>query len=238
MFKRTSELLVVTSMVGVAVLAVVMFANREPKTAAAKETRALVLTPKADLKPEVGQWTFAPDVPPPIARKEQRRVKVSWKISETQAEIAPGVIYDDYWGFEGKVPGPLLRVREGDLVEVHLTNDIHSGRGHNIDFHFVSGPGGGASALDVAPGETAVLEARAMAPGLYMFHCASPDIPTHIANGMYGYVLVEPATGMPAVGKELYVVQSEIYAKNGEKGHQQFSMERGEKMDEIGRAHV
>src|ERR1041385_2671989 len=107
----------------------------------------VVLTPKAELKSETGQWTLAPNVPPPIHRSEQRRVKVSWTIKESQAEIAPGVIYDDYWGFEGKVPGPLLRVREGDLVEIHLKNGLNSQHSHNIDFHFVSGPGAGASAL-------------------------------------------------------------------------------------------
>ncbi len=78
----------------------------------------LVLQPKAELRSEPGSWTFAPDVPPPIHRKEQKRVVVHREIKETQAEIAPGIIYDDYWGFEGRVPGPLLRVREGDLVEI------------------------------------------------------------------------------------------------------------------------
>src|SRR5215467_5239095 len=191
----------------------------------------LVLTPKAELKSEPGQWMFAPNVPPPINRKEQRRVIVNWTIKETQAEIAPGVIYDDYWGFEGRVPGPLLRVREGDLVEIHLSNGLNSTHAHNIDFHFVSGPGGGAAALNVMPGQTAVLEARAMAPGLYMFHCASPDIPMHTANGMYGSVLVEPAEGLKPVEREFFIVQSEIYAHDGEKGHQKFDPERGEKMD-------
>jgi copper-containing nitrite reductase len=191
----------------------------------------ITLQPKANLQTETGHWAFAPNVPPPIRRSEQRRVLVNWTIKETQAEIAPGVIYDDYWGFEGKVPGPLLRVREGDLVEIHLTNGLNSMHSHNIDFHFVSGPGGGASALNVAPGQTAVLEARALMPGLFMFHCASPDIPVHIANGMYGFVLVEPAEGLSAVDKEFYVVQSEIYAHNGDKGHQAFDSDRGERMD-------
>ena len=190
-----------------------------------------VLQPKESLQTEQAEWAYAPNVPPPITRKQQKRVVVNWDIEETQAEIAPGVIYDDYWGFNGKVPGPVLRVREGDLVEVHLTNNIKSMRSHNIDFHFVSGPGGGASALNVAPGQTAVLEARAMAPGFYMFHCASPDIPMHIANGMYGFVIVEPAEGLPKVDKEIYMVQSEIYTTDDKTGHQHFSMERGEKAD-------
>ena len=197
----------------------------------ANRREPVALEPKANLQTEPGRWAFAPNVPPPIRRSEQRRVIVSWTIKETQAEVAPGVIYDDYWGFEGKVPGPLLRVREGDLVEIHLTNGLKSMHSHNIDFHFVSGPGGGASALNVAPGQTAVLEARALMPGLFMFHCASPDIPVHIANGMYGFVLVEPAEGLPSVDKEFYVVQSEIYAHNGDKGHQSFDLDRGERMD-------
>lgn len=195
------------------------------------QRQKLELQPKATLKTEPAQWSHAPLVPPPITRKDQRRLVVNWTISETKAEIAPGVIYDDYWTIEGKVPGPVLRVREGDLVELHLTNNAASMRNHNIDFHFVMGPGGGASSLNVAPGESAVLEARATAPGFYMFHCASPDIPTHIANGMYGFVIVEPAEGLPPVDREYYVVQSEIYTRNGAKGHQAFSMQRGEMAD-------
>ena len=134
--------------------------NEETK----EERKQLVLVPKAHLPSEDARWTLAPDVPVPIGRREQRREIVHWTIREAQSEIAPGVIYDDAWGFEGHVPGPLLRVRVGDLVEVHLRNAMNSIRTHNIDFHFVMGPGGGASALSVAPGEEAVLEARATAP--------------------------------------------------------------------------
>src|SRR6516165_10606740 len=194
-------------------------------------SRPAVLVPKAQLSSEEARWTFAPEVPVPIGRREQRREVVHWTIREAQSEIAPGVIYDDAWGFEGHVPGPLLRVRTGDLVEVHLRNALNSVRTHNIDFHFVMGPGGGASALSVAPGEEAVLEARATAPGFYMFHCATPDIPMHIANGMYGFVLVEPEEGLPSVGKELYVVQSEIYTSDDKPGHKNFDMARADKAD-------
>jgi nitrite reductase (NO-forming) len=195
------------------------------------EQRQIQLVPKAQLPKEDARWTFAPDVPVPVGRREQRREVVHWTIREAQNEIAPGVIYDDAWGFEGHVPGPLLRVRVGDLVEVRLRNALNSMRTHNIDFHFVMGPGGGASALNVAPGEEAVLEARATAPGFYMFHCATPDIPMHIANGMYGFVLVEPEEGLPAVGKELYVVQSEIYTNDDKPGHKNFDMVRADKAD-------
>jgi len=191
----------------------------------------LVLAPKAHLQSEEARWTFAPNVPVSVGRREQRREIVHWTIREAQNEIAPGVIYDDAWGFEGHMPGPLLRVRVGDLVEVHLRNALNSHRTHNIDFHFVMGPGGGASALSVAPGQEAVLEARATAPGFYMFHCATPDIPMHIANGMYGFVLVEPEEGLPAVGKEIYVVQSEIYTNDDQPGHKSFDMMRADKAD-------
>jgi nitrite reductase (NO-forming) len=177
---------------------------------------------------ENGQWAFAPDMPQPIRRKEQRRLVVNWSIKETQAEIAPGVIYENYWGFEGRVPGPVLRVRVGDLVELHLKNEITSKQPHNIDFHFVLGPGGGAGATNVAPGETATLEVRAMAPGFYMFHCATPDIPMHVANGMYGFVLVEPAEGLPEVEKEYLIVQSEYYTGDDKPGRQQYSPARGD----------
>jgi nitrite reductase (NO-forming) len=174
--------------------------KNEPKE---QRNAQLVLEPKAHLLSEDARWSFAPNVPVPIGHREQRREVVHWTIREAQSEIAPGVIYDDAWGFERHVPGPPLRVRVGDLVEVHLRNALNSMRTHNIDFHFVMGPGGGASALSVAPGEEAVLKARATAPGFYMFHCAMPDIPMHIANGMYGFVLVEPEEGLPQVGKEL-----------------------------------
>lgn len=206
--------------------------RRKAEAAPAPSKRPeLVLVPKAKLPSEPARWTFAPEVPPPITRKEQRREIVHWSIKESQAEVAPGVIYDDFWGFEGRVPGPMLRVREGDLVEVHLKNELTSLHSHNIDFHFVMGPGGGAAALNVAPGEEAVLEARAMTPGFYMFHCATPDIPTHISNGMYGFVLVEPAEGLSPVDRELYVVQSEIYTKDDKPGHKSFDIARAEKSD-------
>lgn len=205
--------------------------SSRPQAAQKHNDSQLVLVPKSRLATEDARWSFAPEVPSPIGRREQRREVVHWTIREAHSEIAPGVIYDDAWGFEGRVPGPLLRVRVGDLVEVHLRNALNSLRTHNIDFHFVMGPGGGASALSVPPGEEAVLEARATAPGFYMFHCATPDIPMHIANGMYGFVLVEPEEPLPSVAKELYVVQSEIYTDDDKPGHKTFDMARADKAD-------
>lgn len=164
-------------------------------------------------------WTHAPAVPPPITRSSQARLVVNWTASEfTQTLDATNGVRYAAWGFEGSTPGPLLRARVGDLVEVRLTNDASALHPHNIDFHFATGPGGGAKALSVSPGKTAAVELRALSPGIFMYHCATPDIATHIANGMYGFVIVEPEEGLPKVDKELYVVQSEFYLATHGKG--------------------
>ena len=89
---------------------------------------------------------------------------------------------------------------------------------HNVDFHAVTGQGGGAKDTTVAPGETATIEARLLYPGVFMYHCAAGDVPMHISQGMYGGILVDPATPLPAVQHELYMVQSEFYTSTGEDG--------------------
>lgn len=182
----------------------------------------------AALQSEEGTWTHAPDVPPPIKRTDPRLVVVHWEAKETKFEITPNIVYETYWTIEGTVPGPLLRVREGDTVEIHLKNSPSNSHPHNIDFHFVVGPGGGAGPLTVMPGEEAVLRVKATMPGFYMYHCAaSESIPTHIANGMYGFVLVDPANGLPEVDHEWYMVQSEFYAEQRTAGHLTFSFQKG-----------
>src|SRR5215471_1781247 len=203
----------------VAVLAVIFSANN--LFCASGDSPAVLQT-------EEGTWTQAPNVPPPIKRTEPEVVVVHWEAKETKIELTPNVIYETYWTIEGKVPGPLLRVREGDTVEIHLKNSPSNSHPHNIDFHFVAGPGGGAGPLTVMPGQEAVLRVKATMPGFYMYHCAaSESIPTHIANGMYGFVLVDPANGLPDVDHEWYVVQSEFYADQKTAGHLTFSFQKG-----------
>ncbi len=188
----------------------------------------VALQPPATLQAEEGAWTHAPDVPPPIKRTDPRLVVVHWEAKETKLEIAPGMVYETYWTIEGTAPGPLLRVREGDTVEIHLKNSPSNSHPHNIDFHFVAGPGGGAGPLTVMPGEEAVIRVKATMAGFYMYHCAAAEsIPTHIANGMYGFVLVDPANGLPDVDHEWYVVQSEFYAEQRTAGHLTFSFQKG-----------
>ncbi len=150
------------------------------------------------------------DVPPPIARTAPATVKIEMTAKEVVAEMAPGVLVN-YWTFDGTVPGPMLRVREGDTVELTLRNATSSLHHHSIDLHAVTGPGGGASATMVAPGESKTITFLAMHAGLFMYHCAEPNVANHMAHGMYGMILVEPKEGLPKVDKELYIVQGEFY---------------------------
>src|SRR5690606_29361779 len=149
--------------------------------------------------------TQAPNVPPPITRDYATRVIVEMETVELVKELAPGVEYT-FWTFGGDTPGPFIRVREGDLVEFHLTNAETSTVPHNIDLHAVTGPGGGAEISMVVPGHATAFEFRALKPGLYVYHCATAPVGLHVANGMYGLILVEPAEGLPPVDKEFYVM--------------------------------
>ena len=169
----------------------------------------------ANLPREKAVLTFAPEVPPPITRKTSAIVEVSMESSRTIAEIKQGLKYE-YWGFNGHVPGPFIRVREGDVLEIHHTSADITGMPHNIDFHAVTGPGGGAPVTTAVKGEEKVAWFKMLQPGLFIYHCAAPPVMDHIANGMYGLILVEPKKGLPKVDKEFYVLQSEFYPKRTE----------------------
>ena len=177
---------------------------------------------------EIARITHAPEVPPPITRTHPTRVIVNLETIETVAEIADSVEYP-VWTFGGKVPGSFIRVREGDLVELHLHNAKGSTMPHNIDLHAVTGPGGGAMASLTMPGGESVFTFSALNPGLFIYHCATSPVPMHMANGMYGMILVEPKAGLPKVDREFYVMQSEFYTRGrfGEHGLQQLDMEKG-----------
>lgn len=159
------------------------------------------------------------DVPQLSGSSTERYFELTTK--EVLAEIAPGVIVN-YWTFDGTVPGPMLRVREGDTIHLTLRNDPTSLHMHSIDLHAVTGPGGGAAVTDIKPGESKTLDFKALNPGLYVYHCAHPNVANHMAHGMYGLILVEPKDGLPPVDKELYVMQGEFYTagSRGTKGLQ------------------
>lgn len=174
-----------------------------------------------------GVVTSAPDVPRPVDRDYAARVKVELETIEVTKRLDDGVEYT-FWTFGGDVPGNFIRVREGDLVELTLKNDRNSTALHNIDLHAVTGPGGGAEATYAGPGGEARFEFRALNPGLYVYHCATAPVGMHVANGMYGMILVEPKEGLPEVEKEFYVMQGEFYTEGakGEKGHQAFDYDK------------
>lgn len=151
-------------------------------------------------------------VPAPIKRTASAVVKIELVAQEVISEVAPGV-YFNYWTYNKQVPGPMLRVRDGDTVEITLTNHPSSLHHHNIDLHSVTGPGGGATLTNVNPGETKTFTWKALNPGLYIYHCATPNVSTHNSHGQYGLILVEPKEGLPPVDKEFYVVQGELYTK-------------------------
>jgi nitrite reductase (NO-forming) len=152
------------------------------------------------------------DIPPPITRKMPQKVVVELETVEVEARLDDKATYS-FWTFNGRVPGPFVRVRVGDTVEVHLKNNENSTMMHNVDFHAVNGPGGGAGATSSNPGETHHFTFKALNPGIYVYHCAVAPVAMHISSGMYGLILVEPEGGLPPVDHEFYVMQGEIYTE-------------------------
>src|SRR3989344_389539 len=220
------------------------------------------ISPKADVLP----------LPMAVERRdgENKKVIVNLKATQVVASLADGTTYE-YWTYNNQVPGPFIRVMEGDDVEISLSHEhahamntnesehsfglssfmplaladsgqddghtmdvetaehMAAGHGeHSIDLHAVLGPGGGAGLTRVKPNETKTFQFKAVRPGIYIYHCASPHIPSHIANGMYGLILVEPKGGLPTVDQEFYIVQGEFYTTGmvGEKGHQELDKDK------------
>ena len=178
--------------------------------------------------PVITQELVAPPLlPPPITRKSAAHVVVNLTVEEVEREIAPGTRYT-FWTFGGTVPGKMIRVREGDTVELHLQNLADNKLPHNIDLHAVTGPGGGAGQTLIAPGNEASFTFKALAPGLYVYHCATAPVGMHVANGMYGMILVEPKEGMAPVDREYYVMQGDFYTSGAYRapGLQNFDMQK------------
>ncbi|MBP6596029.1 MAG: nitrite reductase, copper-containing [Arenimonas sp.] len=171
--------------------------------------------------------TSPPQVPPATGRTAPAKVVVNLEVREVDMEMSEGVTYT-FWTFGGTVPGSFIRVRQGDTVEFHLNNHPDSKMPHNIDLHGVTGPGGGAASSFTAPGHSSQFTFKALNAGLYVYHCATAPVGMHVANGMYGLILVEPPEGLPAVDREYYVMQGDFYTtrKYREKGHAPFDMQR------------
>ncbi|MEA2879106.1 MAG: hypothetical protein QOF14_4302 [Hyphomicrobiales bacterium] len=183
--------------------------------------------PPAQVLVEADISQKATEVPPPIGNRPPQTVRVDLNAVELEGRLAEGTTFG-YWTFNGRVPGPMLRVRVGDTVDVRVRNSADSTMIHSVDFHAATGPGGGAAATQVDPGGEKSFKFKALIPGLYVYHCATPMVAHHIANGMYGLILVEPEGGLPPVDREFYVMQGEIYteAPFGHRGSQEFSVEK------------
>jgi len=218
-----------TRLVVLCIVAVTLFPN--PSTAAEGTPGA----PTGDRKPadpnivgeEKAVLTQAPFVPPPIKRTHPTKVIVELEVKEVVGKLSDGVEYL-FWTFGGDVPGSFIRIREGDMVEFHLLNHPSSKMPHNIDLHAVTGPGGGAASSFTAPGHRSQFSFRAINPGLYVYHCATAPVGLHVANGMYGLILVEPREGLPRVDREYYLMQGDFYTagKFGEPGLQAFDQNK------------
>ena len=195
--------------------------------AAASDSQAAAETPSSELPVIDAIVTHAPEVPPPTDRDHPAKVRVKMETVEKTMTMEDGVEYH-YWTFNGDVPGQMIRVREGDTVEVEFSNNPSSTVPHNVDFHAATGPGGGAEATFTAPGHTSTFSFKALQAGLYIYHCAVAPVGMHIANGMYGLILVEPKEGLPKVDKEFYIVQGDFYTKGkkGAQGLQPFDMDK------------
>ena len=177
---------------------------------------------------EEAKLTFAPEVPPPLKRRHSAIVKVTLDAGMKQMAMDSQSSYT-FWTFNSHVPGPFIRARVGDTLEVRHTSADDSGMPHNIDLHAVTGPGGGAPVTTTVQGEEKIAWFKLLHPGLFIYHCAAPPVMDHIANGMYGLILVEPEKGLPKVDREFYVLQSEFYTKEAAEEAQrlEFSHEEG-----------
>jgi len=173
------------------------------------------------------ELTSPPLVPAPVGDRSAKKLIVKMEILEQEGTMTDGVTYN-YWTFGGTVPGSFIRTRVGDEVEFTLANHPDNKLPHNIDLHAVTGPGGGATSSFVAPGHSKTFSFKTLNPGLYVYHCATAPVGMHIANGMYGLILVEPEGGLPPVDKEYYIMQGDFYTKgeNGDPGLQAFDMNK------------
>lgn len=200
-------------------------AGEPPRAGAPAPAAAKVGPPQG--APINATLTHAPAVPAPSGRNAPAKVVVELEVREVTKPISEGVEYT-FWTFGGEVPGEFIRVRQGDVVEFHLKNHPDSKMPHNIDLHAVTGPGGGAASSFTAPGHESQFTFTALNAGLYVYHCATAPVGMHVANGMYGLILVEPPEGLPPVDREYYVMQGDFYTvgKYREKGLQPFDMQK------------
>lgn len=167
------------------------------------------------------------DLPKPVGKRGPRELEFTLETIEKKARLADGTSYR-FWTFNETIPGPMLRARVGDTVHVTLKNPKSSTMTHSVDFHAVTGPGGGAELTQVPPGGEASFTFKALRPGVYVYHCATPMVAHHISNGMYGLAVIEPEEGLSEVDREFYIMQGELYTaeRYGKRGSAEFSVDK------------
>lgn len=187
-----------------------MWSGHAPSSVAFHDSLDLQQIDISALPVEHAVLTTAPAVPPPITRDHPVLLKVPLETITSIKQVTSMYKYER-WTFNGTTPGPFIRARVGDVVELALTNKDNTGNPHNIDSHAFTGPGGGAAVTTAEENDTKTGLFKLLCPGLYLYHCAAAPVPVHIANGMFGLMYVEPEGGLPPVDREYYVMQSEIY---------------------------
>ncbi|WP_370680638.1 copper-containing nitrite reductase [Comamonas sp. GB3 AK4-5] len=166
-------------------------------------------------------------VPPAIGPRAPQVQKLRMETVELAGKLDDGTSFT-YWTFDRQVPGPMLRARVGDTIELTLANDKSSKAIHSIDLHAVTGGHGGGEHTQVAPGQEKTITFKALNSGLFVYHCATPLVPQHIAAGMYGMILIEPEEGLSKVDREYYVMQADMYTHRpiGAKVHQEPDLDK------------
>jgi len=201
-----------TGMDGILTVASGEAASADPGTVSAvSDSHGGEARARSEAIPATGLATLPTvEAAPPVNRKTPALVQVELETKSVTAQMADGVGYT-YWTFNGSVPGPMIRVRQGDTVELTLKNSLDSPLTHSIDSHGVTGPGGGGKVTQTPPGGRSKFRFKALKPGAYVYHCATPMIPQHLAHGLYGLMVVEPPEGWRKVDREYYVMQGDFY---------------------------
>ncbi|KAB8233857.1 putative multicopper oxidase [Aspergillus alliaceus] len=184
--------------------------KKEAPVSSKKMTEAAESLDTVNLPTEKAVLTTAPNIPPPITRDYPVLLDVDLATVTKLEQLTNQYKYEK-WTYNNSVPGPFIRARVGDVVNLRITNHDESGMPHNIDCHAFFGPGGGAPLTTVNEGETKTARFKLQRPGLYNYHCSVGPVGVHIANGMYGLIYVQPEQDLPTVDKEYYVMQSEFY---------------------------
>jgi nitrite reductase (NO-forming) len=184
-------------------------ANGKTETAAAGHDDHGGPAPTTDVQadPDAPKYTLHDAVAP--ARLGGEVHDIDLVIEEKTMTVAEGFV-QKVWTFGGTVPGPVIRVKVGDTVRIHLKNPTNAEVPHSIDFHS-SEVAMNDEMRSINAGEELIYEWKANYAGVWMYHCGTAPALHHIANGMYGMVIVEPREGLPAVDREFALVQSEWY---------------------------